>query len=226
MRGYRAGPVLAVLLLWAAPSALAQTSGAGFRLGNPFNSPVMRKYWNPMVGAGAAFELTDTAGKKLTEEWDILSEETVEGKKAYWVGFALDNADTKGKVNGKILVIPDGFEVRRLIIQFPGIAAMEMPIADIIPPTDEKDTARLLGTETITVPGGTFECEHWREANGADAWVSAKVAPLKVVKRVDRNQTRMLVRTISAAKDAVTGPVKPYDPEVIEKLLERQSKRN
>jgi len=218
MRRNWAGVALALSILWVAPGARGQT------FGNPFETAVMRKYWNPVVGAGAAFEVTEKKGKKRTEEWDILSQETVEGKKAYWLGFSVESADFKGKVYGKILVIPDGFQARKLIIQFPGMAAMEMPIAQEVQTADAKDTAKLLGTETITVPGGKFECEHWREAGGDETWVSAKVAPLKVVKSVERDQTRVLVRTISTAKDAITGPVKAYDPEAIKKFAEGQNK--
>lgn len=218
MRGYRAGFVLAVTILWAAPGLRAQT------FGNPFDTAVMRKYWNPVIGEGAAFEVTDKKGKKRTEEWDILSQETVEGKKAYWLGFSVESADFKGKIYGKILVIPDGFQARKLVIQFPGMAAMEMPIAKETQSTEAKGTAKLVGTETITVPGGTFECEHWREASGDETWVSAKVAPVKVVKSVERDQSRVLVRTIASAKDSITGPVRAFNPEALRKFSEAQAK--
>jgi hypothetical protein len=218
MRICRAGWILALAILWAAPGMRAQT------FGNPFDTAVMRNYWNPIAGAGAAFNVTGKDGKKRTEEWDILSEETVDGKKAYWLGFSVESADFKGRIDGKILVIPDGYQAIKMIIQFPGMAAMDMPVADDAQNADTQDTAKLVGTERITVPGGTFECEHWREANGAEAWVSAKVGPIKVVKSVERDQTRVLVRTVSAPKDAITGPVKDYDPDVIKRFAQKQSK--
>jgi hypothetical protein len=34
----------------------------------------------------------------------------------------------------------------------------------------------------------------------------------------------VLVKTISHAKDYITGPIKPFDPEAIQKLSQPQSK--
>ena len=223
MRAWRVGWALAVASLWAAP-IVARAQAQGF--GNPFDTPLIRKYWNPVVGAGAVYEVTDTTAKKktTTSEYDTLSEETVDGKKAYWVEFSLVSPDFKGKIHGRELVIPEGYQARKLILQFPGMAAMDMPVTAEAQNADTKENGKLLGTETITVPGGTFECEHWRGANGSETWVNAKVTPLKIVKSVDKNETWVLVRTVSAVKDAITGPVKDYDPEAIKRFAEKQSK--
>jgi hypothetical protein len=214
MRGYRAGWALAFTFFFVAPLAFAQSAA------NPFDMPELRKYWNPVVGAGVVYQVRGTDGKKRTEEFAITSEETLEGKKAYWLEVAEDGPNPGTKVYAKTLVIPTGFEARKLIIQLPGIGAMEMPVAPVAQSAnaDTNNAAKLVGTETITVPGGTFECEHWREADGSEVWESAKVGPLQIVKKVDKYRTRVLVKTISHAKDYVTGTVKPYDPEAIRKF--------
>jgi hypothetical protein len=184
MNGSRAAWLLLLTLLLAVsavrPQPAPQNSAAGF--GNPFDNVAIRKYWNPVVGSGAVFEVTQPNGKKATSEYDILSKETVDGKPAYWLGFAAEGSDFKGKIYGKILVIPDGYQARKLILQLPGTPAMEFPIAPEAQNADTKSTARLVGTESITVPGGTFQCEHWRDADGTNAWVNAKIAPLRIVK--------------------------------------------
>jgi hypothetical protein len=60
--------------------------------------------------------------------------------------------------------------------------------------------------------------------DNSEAWLSAKVAPVKVVKSASKDETRVLVKTISHAKDYITGPIKPFDPEAIQKLSQPQSK--
>jgi hypothetical protein len=220
MRTHHARWILLPTLFFAALITLAQTAG------NPFDTLVIRRYWNPVVGAGAVYEVTNPNGRKHTEEFDIFSEEKEEGKTAYWLGFAEESSDLKGKVYVKTLVIPEGFEARKLIIQFPGKAAMEMPVqpSPQIPKEDPKSAPKLVGTESITVPAGTFECEHWRYVDNSETWLSAKVAPVKVVKSASKDETRVLVKTISHAKDYITGPIKPFDPEAIQKLSQPQSK--
>jgi hypothetical protein len=215
--------VAPVVRAQSAAGQSAQAQGAQEQGGeNPFAMPEMRRYWNPTVDAGAVYEVTSADGKKKrTEEYAVLSEETVEGKKAYWLEFSVTSPNVAGKIYEKTLVIPAEFRARKVIVQFPGMAAMEMPAAPS-PKADAKDATKLAGNETITVPGGTFECEHWRDADGTDTWVSAKVGPMKVVKSVGKNETRVLLKTIGHPKDSITGPVKAFDPELIKNFAEKQ----
>ncbi len=42
-----------------------------------------------------------------------------------------------------------------------------------------------VGTESVTVPAGTFSCEHWRnDKSNSDIWTSDKVTPFGMVKEV------------------------------------------
>jgi len=194
---------------------------------NPFSLPELRMYWNPEVGAGAVYEVTAGDGKKHNEEYVILSASTIDGKKAYWLQITVDSPAIKGNAVEKALVIPDGFQVRKVIGQLPGMSAMDMPAGSPIaaPKPDPKTAPKLIGTESITVPGGTFECEHWKNADGSELWLGAKVGPMKLVKSADaqKHTTRQLVKIVSHAKDGVSGPVKAYDPEAIKKFIETQS---
>ncbi|HLJ23807.1 MAG TPA: hypothetical protein VKT71_06835 [Candidatus Acidoferrales bacterium] len=224
MRTRKAGWILALAILTVSSEALAQ-GNQGRPAQNPFDSPVIRKYWNPIVGAGAVFEVTDAKGKKTTREYEILSVQTVDGKKAYWFEFAQRSPDFKGTLRGKSLIIPEGYEARRMILQFPDMAPMEMPVALRAQPADPKETARQVGSETITVNEVKLQCQHWRDANGADVWLSAKVAPLKLVKGTVNGQTWTLVKTIHAAKDEITGTVKPFDPDAMKQFVAAQNKK-
>lgn len=189
---------------------------------NPFAMPELRKYWNPVVGTGAVYEVTSADGKKRTEEYDILSEETIEGKKAYWLETSITVGGISGKLYEKSLVISGELRARKVIAQFPGFAAMEMPASGAIQVSkdDPNSVTTKAAAETIAVPGGSFLCEHYKSADGSEEWVSEKVGPMKVVKSVDSTKgTRMLVKTVSRVKDGITGPVKAYDPEAVQKFF-------
>ena len=46
-----------------------------------------------------------------------------------------------------------------------------------------RQKAQRVGTETISVPAGTFVCEHYRMTDGSgDIWFSPKVSPWGLVK--------------------------------------------
>jgi hypothetical protein len=70
-----------------------------------------------------------------------------------------------------------------------------------------------VGTETITVPAGTFPCEHWRnEKTHAEAWTSDKVTPFGMVKEISGNgNTQVLSKILDNAAGRITGPVKQFD---------------
>lgn len=195
-----------------------QTSGV---MASPYNSAEVKAFWNPTVGEGEVYEITDASGKKRTEEFNVISTETVSKKIAFWMGFSEELPGITGKVYGKTLVVPEDSEARKLILQLPGMGAMDIPVlaGKAAAKVDEKDEPKLVGTETITVPAGKFECEHWRGTGETDVWLSAKVGPSKIVKRVSEDETRVLVKTEGKVKDPVTGPVKAYDEAAFKKAM-------
>src|SRR5580704_15057919 len=101
MRTHRAGSILLSALFLAAVVTSAQN------FGNPWNTPIIQKYWNPVVGAGAVYEVMNGRGKKSIEEFDILSELKLEGKTAYWLEFTQEMPDIKGKIYVKTLLVPE-----------------------------------------------------------------------------------------------------------------------
>src|SRR5574341_1236750 len=48
---------------------------------------------------------------------------------------------------------------------------------------DVREKAERVGSESITTPAGTFQCEHLQKKDGSgDVWISDKVAPWGLVK--------------------------------------------
>jgi hypothetical protein len=215
--------ILAAMVSFLAPSAFAQTGG------DPLDRPEYRKFWNPVVGKGALYESTekDSGRKAKNLEIQVVGKENVEGKEAYWIEFGIDNPELGGISYGKSLYVFGEMRPRRMIIQYAGMDPMEMPLH---PNSSSKAKVqdlhlRKVGTETITVPAGTFACEHWKNDN-SDFWVSTKVSPFSLVKDVSKNSTEILVKIFDNAKDHVTGPVKPYDPKALmQHMMELKKKQ-
>ncbi len=122
----------------------------------------------------------------------------------------------------KYLFVPgdQGVTPIRMIMQQPGQDPMEMDMTGMMggrmaqsTPTDIRDRAERVGTETVTVPAGTFVCEHYRMKDGsADTWISDKVAPWGLVKSQGKNTSMVLTKVITDAKDHITGTPKKFDP--------------
>lgn len=212
MRWNRAGYVLAAMLLLAPSGARAQ---AGF-LDNPQLRQMMEKFWNPVVGAGEAYQSLGGSNQERSMQLALIGTESVKGDKAYWVEITLDLPEVGGTVYAKDLIVPGEARPRRVIVQLPGEAPMEMPFNGTPGKPKVKDRhLHKVGNETVTVPAGTFACEHWQD-DDTDVWINAKLAPVTMVKSVNRHDkgTDVLVKTIQGAKDHITGAIKPWDPAV------------
>jgi hypothetical protein len=114
-----------------------------------------------------------------------------------------------------------------MIMQMEGRGAMEMPFnpstAREEKMADSMKEWHSVGTETITVPGGTFECEHWKnDTKGEDLWASAKVTPFGMVKQVSKTQTTVLMKVLTDVPDRITGPVTKFDPQQMMQQMQQQ----
>jgi hypothetical protein len=209
------------LILLAAACSLCLASGAAAQLGgmNFFSKPNIADIFKPVVGQGAVY-LSTSEGKDGREmEMTIVGKEMTASGEAYWMEMGMPHGNgSDQKIYAKTLMTKD-FQFSKMVLQMPGQGAMEMPIT----PTD-KDRADMksemakytqVGTETITVPAGTFSCTHWKKADGTDdVWTSDKVTPLSMVKQVGKTHSMVLVRQITGAQDHITGPVTAFDPKV------------
>ena len=206
------------LFLLAAAGSLCVASGAAAQLGGMqfFSKPNIADIFKPVVGQGAVYQETSEGKQGHEMEMTIVGKEMTASGEGYWMEMGMNPSGDK-KMYSKILMTKD-FQFTKIIFQMPGQGAMEMPMNP-----NEKDRAQMkddlskwsrVGTETITVPAGTFSCAHWKKDDGTDeVWTSDKVTPLAMVKQVGKTHSMVLVRQISGAQDHITGPVTPFDPK-------------
>ena len=212
----------AVFLIAAIALALpvgAQMGMMGSRM------PTLSGVWHPVVGSGAAYDRTMTgSGDKMQLEVTVVGKDDLGGKTGYWTEFAITDARMPG---GQMLmkqlmtVGDDGVSAAKLVMQMPGQGPMEMGM-NMNPggrgmrqstPADIRDKAEVVGTESVTVPAGTFSCQHIRQKDGSsDVWISDKVSPWSLVKYQDSKSTMVLTKVITDAKDRITGTPTPFDP--------------
>ncbi len=197
--------------------------GARAQMGGMMRPPSILGVWSPVVGSGAVYEFQDKK-QKQTVEVSIVAKETVNGKDAYWLEYGMQDPKSAGVMYMKMLITSDQNNVitERMVFQVPGQPQpMEMTMqlqADVNGPkkndaADFRQKAQSVGTETITVPAGTFVCEHYRMTDGnGDVWFSPKVSPWGMVKFTGKDNSMVLLRTITGAKDHITGTPVKFDP--------------
>jgi hypothetical protein len=188
------------------------------------------KVFHPEVGKGAQYEDTKGNGSNNVMEMAIVGKETVDGKEGYWMQIVFTD-EKGGKTVGKSLITADDFAPHKLIIEMPGQGAMEIPMNLSGSHKNQRDEMQnkmndwhSVGSESITVPAGTFSCEHWQNAKGDEnAWTSDKVYPFGLVKSSGhQGQSMVLVKTLDNVPDRITGPVKPFD---IQQMMQQRQQQ-
>ena len=75
-----------------------------------------------------------------------------------------------------------------------------------------------MGTESVTVPAGTFTCQHYRNqgTNGTtDMWISTDVTPYAMVKMTSADTTMVLKKVLTNETSHVKGePQKMQMPQM------------
>ncbi len=220
-------------MIWLVLLLLAFVVPANAQMGmDIFRRPAITKAIHPVVGKGAEYQTVDkgSADKPTVMELGVVGKESVDGKDAYWMQFA-DIREGKTTV-GKALVTPDDFQFHRMIMEVPGQGAMEMPMnmspkakADM---NEKMSDWHSVGSDTITVPAGTFSCEHWRnDKDHSDIWTTDKVTPFGMVKEVRSDRTTVLVKVLDSVPDRITGPVKKFDmQQMMQQMQQRRQQDN
>jgi hypothetical protein len=138
-------------------------------------------------------------------------------------GERLEIAATSQRGSMVMQMVVPGFpyemgEIKEMVMQAEGQPAMRMPetmmgmMRGRMPRAtelSEASCARMtrVGDESITVPAGTFQTAHWRDAeSGTDVWVSTRV-PFGTVKVTHREGTMELVGHGTGATTRITGPI-------------------
>ncbi|MBI3668626.1 MAG: hypothetical protein HY237_02425 [Acidobacteria bacterium] len=211
--------VFAVIVLFAL------AVGASAQMGMGMHTPQMQGVWRPVVGSGAAYDV-ETKGehglRKSQIEMAIVDKEIVDGKTGYWLEWTVLDLSSGSTVHMKQLIMPAGKDTvaQRMIMQAPD---MPQPIEMSTEmdrrggrrtqqAADVREKAERVGSESITTPAGTFQCEHLQMKDGSgEVWISDKVAPWGLVKTVGKESNMTLTRLITGAKTRITGTPQKLD---------------
>jgi len=191
---------------------------------NFFKKPAMASMFRPVVGNGAVYQSTSSgSAPQRTMEMLVVGKDMADGKEAYWLEFSIPF--NQGTMYSKVLVTKDDFQLHRTVFQMPGQPAMEMPsnfsqrAAASENIEDNLKKWAQVGTESVTVPAGTFACTHWKKNDGtSDVWSNDTISPFSMVKSVTSGSTEVLVKILTGAQDHITGPVQPFNPMVFQQL--------
>jgi hypothetical protein len=197
--------------------SLVSGARAQMMMGGP---PQLGGVWSPVVGSGAAYDVQSKNGDSTSMEITIVDKVANAGGDAFWMEMAMNGPKMRGGMVMKFLTQLDGANTHttRMIMQMGSGQPMEMPSQMVQArhkdqPTDIRGSAEDLGSETITVPAGTFKCEHYRSKDGSgDTWVASNVSPWGMVKHTGTDSTIVLTKVITDAKDKITGTPIPFDP--------------
>jgi hypothetical protein len=202
-------------LVALSPAANAQM-GMGMR-----QRPMPSGIFNPVVGSGADYDIQTASGQKTSIEYAIVGKDSVDGKDGFWMEWTTA-AGPMGQMVMKVLIVPGGGSAQRVIMQMAGRPPMEMPMNSQMgrmngggstTPSDIRNLAEDVGTESVTTPAGTFSCEHYRMKDGSgDTWVSQKAAPLGIVKQQGKDSSMVLTKVVTDAKDKIVGTPQPFNP--------------
>ncbi|HKV24431.1 MAG TPA: hypothetical protein VJN93_07550 [Candidatus Acidoferrum sp.] len=221
------------ILLTAAAAGLCLFFGATARsqMGMNFlNRPAISDFFRPVVGGGAVYQTVDPNSPRNGQSMEMLvvGKEMVGAKEGYWLEFSFEEKAANGKIYSKVLVSTEDFQPHRIVFQMPGGPAMEMP-AQMGSRTSQKIADDLanwtkVGTESLTVPAGTFACQHWKKKDGkGDVWVNDSISPFGMVKEISNGSSEVLVKILTGEKDHITGPVSPFNPQLFQQMMMNQA---
>jgi hypothetical protein len=189
--------------------------------GQRAGAPSIKGVFQPVVGHGAAYNIQQEDGRKSSMELAVVDKDATGGAEGYWIEMSFEGPSGEMIMKSLTVMQSDNVVVSRMILQMPGKPPMEFPQAFLNKsnpprPADMKSNSEDLGSETITVPAGTFKCEHYRAKDGSsEAWVAREVSPWGLVKSEEKGSTIVLTRVISDAKDKITGTPVPFNPMIL-----------
>ena len=188
------------------------------QMGMGMRPPNMPGAFRPAVGNGATYKINAHQGETIFT-FAIVGQEGP----AYWMEIRTSNA--QGDVIMKQLVTVAGEgqqpQISRMIVQTGGRPPMELPTGMMNMQMGRggrgagADTVGVhgmgtkVGTESITVPAGTFECDHYTSTSAdgkkADVWVSTKVSPYGLVKMISSDANMELQKVLEHETSQIKG---------------------
>jgi len=166
------------------------------------------KLINPEVGAYAWYNLKDkTTGQEFFLRQAIVGMEKVNRKDAYWFETELVPRVGFPSIYKMLLTGPasDPKNVHRLVVREGEGAVQEISLEEGADWKEEKELTReALGMETLTIPGGDIQAEHYIIKDGEPAteiWISEQVPPMGLVKMTNAEGELSLQRHGVGGKD-------------------------
>jgi len=207
----------AIFLLAALP-AFSQMMG--------MRPPEIPGMFHPVVGSGAEYHISTARQPNATFTFVIVGQEA----DGYWMEIRTSN--NGNAVVMKQLMAGEPPKPTRMIIQANGRPPMEMPMSMMSMgrnPAGAHAAGEVtggggtgagmgakVGTESVTVPGGTFECDHYSsDSNGkhSDLWISTKVSPYGLVKLTSADTHMELQKVLEHETSQIKGePMKMNIP--------------
>ena len=202
----------------------AQRPGGGSM--NPFGGMPSFGLQNPALGSGSEYQMT-TKGKAMDVAIVILGKEDVSGETGYWMEQRMTSQEMGGEMVMKELIVSSANQqgIKRMIMQRAGQPPMEMPAMMMNmmqqhqpPPVTKGGEAgkgsmgELVGTESVTVPAGTFSCQHYRKQDQkgtTDLWISTQVTPYAMVKMTGPDVSMELKKVLSNETTHIKGEPRP-----------------
>lgn len=219
MRYLQRMAVVLVVCSGLVAAAWAQFGGMGKGMGQ---APQIPGVFKPVVGTGAQYQVTHE-GKKMSWAVAVVGKESVDGNDGYWLEMRMEGGEASGMIMKSLTVTHEGqADIKRMIMQTPGQPPMEFPIGMMMgmmgkrqkQAANEEALGEKIGTETVTVPAGTFTCDHYRSKQGnepADLWISAKVSPYGLIKMASASSTMVLEKVLSNETSKIKGEPQKMD---------------
>ncbi|HVB28757.1 MAG TPA: hypothetical protein VNG91_02990 [Terriglobia bacterium] len=207
--------------IWIGVSACAWAQF--MQRGGP-HPPSMPGMFKPVVGSGAQYQMT-SKGDTIDFSYSVVGKEQVCSDEGYWLEIRSKSGKMPGEMVMKQLMVMNAShpEIKRMIMQPPGRPPMEMPVgmmemmrqhAHSGQEADSSGPGKKIGEETITVPAGTFECEHYRKQENdmpIDYWISTKISPYGLVKMTSDNMTMVLEKSLTGETSHIQGEPQKMD---------------
>lgn len=193
--------LIVFLVLLCAPMARVSAQGI-------MSDLMSGKLINPQVGAYAWYNLTDkSTGQEYFLRQAIVGLEKVNKKDAYWLETELVPRVGFSSVYKMLLTGPasDPRNVHRLVVREGDGAVQEISLEEGSDWKEDKELPReALGVETVTLPGGDIQAEHYIVKDGEPAteiWISEQVPPMGLVKMKNAEGELSLQRHGVGGKD-------------------------
>ncbi|SPD73524.1 exported hypothetical protein [uncultured Desulfobacterium sp.] len=164
--------------------------------------------FKPVMGSWSEYQITGANPSKM--KIAIVGKEDV----SYWYEMVTETKG-EGRTITKMLISGDPKaqnNVKKMIVKTGDEPAMEMPAAmgQQLPKREaagQQPAAVDKGTETITVPAGTFTAQHLQYKNGqdlVDVWINKDVPPYGLIKSKSKTQEMVLIGHGTGAKTEIS----------------------